>query len=495
MENSEIKISENDSFKYLFNQDKKRLIDYIFYINKTNSLDKVATVKSYQHFCSLGKNTNKEKEMYLKNTVQKNNTEDNILSKVDDNNNLELNNSKQPTINSLTKNNNIVLDSDKKDKELDFSITKHLAFKFMYFGHNYDGLITQNSTSNTIEEKIIQAFIKAKLIKDVESSKYVRCGRTDKGVSAFGNVFNLHVRYVKNYDYVRIINRMLPKDIKIIGVAEVDEDFSSRFSCKHREYKYFFLKKNLDIDLMKKAVAKLEGEHNFYNFCKVDKSKVDEDGNININFKRKIYQIEIIKYIDSFHISSQNKDFNQEEKEYYDVYYFKIKGSAFLWHMIRCIMSVTFAIGEKKEELELIDTLLNEENYHYNYAIASDAPLILSDCAFEGIEFKSSDDIKGTLSNFFCLSEIFEENLLTLAMKRYVINEFSVLVKNHVLNKDNSEINTIKFNDETENIANGFECNEYCIKNLKKEYPNMRNPIHYTPLLKRKRMNNNKNNA
>lgn len=41
---------------------------------------------------------------------------------------------------------------------------------------------------------LFEALLKTKLIEDRPSSNYSRCGRTDKGVSAFGQVITLDVR-------------------------------------------------------------------------------------------------------------------------------------------------------------------------------------------------------------------------------------------------------------------------------------------------------------
>ena len=69
-----------------------------------------------------------------------------------------------------------------------------------------------------------------------------------------------------------------------------------------------------------------------------------------------------------------------------------IKGSAFLWHQVRCMMSVLFMIGNKVEEPEVIDKLLEQGKIldRPNYDIADGANLILSDCGFEGIDWKKN---------------------------------------------------------------------------------------------------------
>lgn len=61
-------------------------------------------------------------------------------------------------------------------------------------GVNYQGFEIQNDTDNTIEDKLFKAFKKTCLVKDIQKSGYSKAGRTDKGVSAMGNVIALYVR-------------------------------------------------------------------------------------------------------------------------------------------------------------------------------------------------------------------------------------------------------------------------------------------------------------
>lgn len=46
----------------------------------------------------------------------------------------------------------------------------------------------QEDTTQTIENHLFHALTKSCLIESRETSQYHRCGRTDKGVSAFGQV-------------------------------------------------------------------------------------------------------------------------------------------------------------------------------------------------------------------------------------------------------------------------------------------------------------------
>ena len=191
--------------------------------------------------------------------------------------------------------------SNKKEKEINYNNTKYIAFKFMYIGKNYDGLVIQSTTKNTIEEMIFNSLKRCKFLDPTKPneellslSNYSRCGRTDKGVNSSGNVFALNLRYEEKYDYVKTLNNILPNDIFILSSCLVDDSFDPRFSCLYREYKYYFLKKNMNLEKMQKAANLLCGYHNFKNFCKIDKS--DENWKEK-NYERRIFEMNITNHM------------------------------------------------------------------------------------------------------------------------------------------------------------------------------------------------------
>ncbi len=117
---------------------------------------------------------------------------------------------------------------------------------------------------------------KTKLIEEVGTSNYSRCGRTDKGVSAFGQVIALDLRsnllegpgvkvqegsmaHTRKGDteeelpYMVILNKNLPKDIRILSWTPVDPDFSARFNCSYRTYKYFFPRGDMDLEVRERG--------------------------------------------------------------------------------------------------------------------------------------------------------------------------------------------------------------------------------------------------
>lgn len=85
---------------------------------------------------------------------------------------------------------------EKKRRVIDFSTYKfrHIAIKFAYFGWDYSGLAIQKDTINTVSEKLLIGLEKTQMIENRETCGLVCCGRTDKGVSAAGQVISLNVR-------------------------------------------------------------------------------------------------------------------------------------------------------------------------------------------------------------------------------------------------------------------------------------------------------------
>ena len=84
----------------------------------------------------------------------------------------------------------------KKQKSFDFTRyhKRHIAIKMAYLGWDFHGFASQDSTENTIETHFFAALSKACLIETRADCNYSRCGRTDKGVSAFSQVVSLDVR-------------------------------------------------------------------------------------------------------------------------------------------------------------------------------------------------------------------------------------------------------------------------------------------------------------
>jgi tRNA pseudouridine38/39 synthase len=96
------------------------------------------------------------------------------------------------------------------------------------------------------------------------SCEYSRCGRTDKGVSARRQIVALRCRSAgpevapeRELDYVQLLNRQLPADIRVLSWRPAPPRFSARFCGRWRQYKYFFWDDgSLDVGAMRDAAAR-----------------------------------------------------------------------------------------------------------------------------------------------------------------------------------------------------------------------------------------------
>ena len=398
-----------------------------------------------------------------------------------------------------------------------------IALKFAYLGQGYNGLEYHSGNKTalpTVEEVLWRALYKARLIFPTPNSlleesevnwkgcDYSKCGRTDKGVSAFGQVIGIRVRsnrpranhqrdtskgpsigdnstvtgpsnnieitsplignckgfpcvtrsppplhkssndqsasfdYTKDeLPYCQILNRLLPSDIRILAWCPAPPaDFSARFSCKERQYRYFFtqpaftptfggagLSDNesqgpeytpssrrdgwLDIEAMQKGAKKFEGLHDFRNFHKLDPSR-----QVN-NFERRMFFADVQEvdpkslpasyigwpgYCESGNASTATDELTGINSFYGQrssittpkVYAFIVHGSGFLWHQIRCMVAILFLIGQGLESPDLVDKLLDVKITYRkpNYTMADDAPLVLWDCIFPHADDESRRD-------------------------------------------------------------------------------------------------------
>ncbi|KAJ6835445.1 tRNA pseudouridine(38/39) synthase isoform X2 [Iris pallida] len=277
---------------------------------------------------------------------------------------------------------------------------RYVALKVMYFGQRFYGFASEAQMEPTVESEVFKALARTKLlVGDRIKSHYSRCGRTDRGVSSTGQyllqVISLYLRSNLNdsggtirkeeIDYVRVLNRVLPKDIRVIGWSPVSTDFSARFSCLSREYRYLFWKGTLDTSAMQNAAEKFIGVHDYRNFCKMDAVNVK-------NYKRQIT---------NFTISSCYQRSDADE-----LWAMTIRGSAFLWHQVRCMVAVLFMIGQGLESPNVLDELLDIKKTPRKpqYIMAPELPLILCFCEFEDVNFICSSDSRRALHEHLTLS-------------------------------------------------------------------------------------------
>jgi tRNA pseudouridine38-40 synthase len=231
-----------------------------------------------------------------------------------------------------------------------------IALGLQYDGSSYAGWQVQPNqlTLQGELERAIAAFI-GELPDRHAPIQTITAGRTDAGVHALGQVvhFDTHVER-EMFSWVRGVNSYLPKSIVLNWASEVPEDFSARFSAMERTYiyalhagpcsspmvsgraGYVMLPPNtwFDIDAMRVAATYLIGEHDFSSFRSSEcQSKTPI---------KMLYSIEIISTEPWL--------------------YFRIRGNAFLHHMVRNLVGTFLMIGRGKRSPEWMAEVLAAKN-------------------------------------------------------------------------------------------------------------------------------------
>lgn len=302
--------------------------------------------------------------------------------------------------------------------------SRKIALKFSYEGWPYCGLALQSEKEDrplplpTVEAVLLDALVQARLIKpelkrDTEALGFSRCGRTDRGVSAAGQVVSLWVRSQlreqegqhepawkpavrvkpaaedqqagstssiqagepmdeatradlantakqkavardapkEELPYMSLLNRCLPPSIRILGWSTVKEDFDARFSCAGRHYKYFFSSTALAALNVEAMQDAASRLVGEHDFRNL--CKVDPTKQI-VNFRRRIISAVISEL-------EPRRDRTGLQDRHYVL---DLKGTAFLYHQVRHIMAVLFLVGSGRERPNVVDALLDTGYSH-----------------------------------------------------------------------------------------------------------------------------------
>ncbi len=117
-----------------------------------------------------------------------------------------------------------------------------------------------------------------------QETRVILAGRTDAGVHAQGQRANFHTGSDLSLETVgRALNALLPLDLAVVRVQEVEESFHARFCARRRVYRYslynapvrsplasryaWHVADALDVVAMRAALESLVGAHDFASFA------------------------------------------------------------------------------------------------------------------------------------------------------------------------------------------------------------------------------------
>jgi tRNA pseudouridine38-40 synthase len=241
-----------------------------------------------------------------------------------------------------------------------------VALKFAYDGKNFSGYARQPG-QRTIEQELLDMLIKRKIVSDANTSCFRTASRTDRGVSALGNVCAFDTACSKE----KIISQLKEdaSDVFIYGVQSVEPGFYPRHATR-REYRYYLKRNDLDGDAILSAAGLFTGEHNFQNFARVEPLK---------NPVRTISNIVL-----------------SEKKEFFVLDFY---GQTFLWNQIRRIVSALEKRGKGVLSNEQIHAALEHPEPKVDFQMAAPEPLILKDVVYD-FSFEYVKDYKKNLQGF-----------------------------------------------------------------------------------------------
>ena len=218
-----------------------------------------------------------------------------------------------------------------------------LRLDLSYDGTDFRGWAVQPGL-RTVQGEIEAAI--AMILRLPRSAQLTCAGRTDAGVHARGQVAHVDLDDVDPKHLERRLRRLLPDDIVLRSLTVAAEGFDARFAALERRYAYRMFDgppgpdpltrtsvvrwpRRLDVEAMNAAGDRLVGEHDFASFCK------KREGATTI---RTLRQLSTVREGDSLETT--------------------VRADAFCHSMVRSLMGLLVAVGERRYEPEWTDEVL-----------------------------------------------------------------------------------------------------------------------------------------
>lgn len=207
---------------------------------------------------------------------------------------------------------------------------KRLKATIAYDGSGFAGYQVQPE-SRTVQLELMNVL---KIIHKGKVTQVVASGRTDAKVHATGQVIHFDTEFsIPVSGWLKALNVLLPEDIRVSSIEEVDSSFHARYHTTGKTYRYKWdrspiispftrnfmvhVKQPLDVDAMRTAAQALIGTHDFSSFCAANTAVVDK--------VRTIWRV----------------DFEEHGSELHMI----IEGSGFLYNMVRIIAGTLTEVG------------------------------------------------------------------------------------------------------------------------------------------------------
>jgi tRNA pseudouridine38-40 synthase len=242
----------------------------------------------------------------------------------------------------------------------------------------YDGTAYQGFQRQPVPTPTIQAAVEEAIAAVTgEPTGIIGAGRTDAGVHAAGQVIAFDVEWKHNADeLLRAINSQLPLDIALQELWQQD-GFHPRYDALWRQYAYRvatvkarhpllnrqvwqLVGERLNLDCMREAAAICLGEHDFAAF-----GTAPQQGSSNT-----VRQV----FLSHWEMETEN---------YGAAYIYRIRGTAFLYHMVRRLVGTMVQIGRGLLSPEEFEDILSSREIERAKVLAPPNGLILEAVGYE----------------------------------------------------------------------------------------------------------------
>ena len=174
-------------------------------------------------------------------------------------------------------------------------------------------------------------------------------GRTDAGVHALAQIVHFDApRELRDLNLKAAMNRLLPRDIRVLRSGRTDTSFHARFSARKRTYRYTIstretaldrdrvwqIFRSLDFPALQESAAVFEGEHDFTAFCSAQ-----------AEVKHKYCRI--------------YRSFWEHEQDRYTYY---IEGNRFLHSMVRSLTGTMVEVAKGRLEVRDLRRILESRS-------------------------------------------------------------------------------------------------------------------------------------
>ncbi len=204
-----------------------------------------------------------------------------------------------------------------------------------YDGSDFSGWQKQKN-GRSIQEELEKALS----MMHKHEVRVIGSARTDAGVHAMGQVagFYTDIASIPADRFVLALNKLLPRDVRVLSSEEVKPDFHARFDASLRKYRYFlicggtpdpfilryahFIPYYPDLSILNAMAFVALGEHDFSTFASAqDKSE------------------------SRFRFISESVFFLER-----NLLVYQIAGNAFLWHQVRSLVGTYLELEKKAKD-------------------------------------------------------------------------------------------------------------------------------------------------